>query len=98
MEEGRMGCVNVVTAVNSTGADHTKRRLVVLHKSCLNRRGLCTKKHVLREIERVLNVTGRMVSGSVESIEVIRRGKVRRAKLYYLRDRVGKATRVKEKI
>ena len=29
-------------------------------------------------------------------VKVIRRGKVRRAKLYYLRDRVGKATRIKE--
>ena len=33
----------------------------------------------------------------VEGIKVIRRGKVRRAKLYYLRDRVGKATRVKQR-
>jgi len=33
----------------------------------------------------------------IQSIEVTRRGKVRRAKLYYLRDRVGKATRIKEK-
>jgi large subunit ribosomal protein L19 len=33
----------------------------------------------------------------VQKFEVIRRGKVRRAKLYYLRDRVGKATRIKEK-
>ena len=33
----------------------------------------------------------------IQSIEVIRRGDVRRAKLYYLRDRVGKATRIKEK-
>ena len=33
----------------------------------------------------------------VQSIEVIRKGDVRRAKLYYLRDRVGKATRIKEK-
>ena len=32
----------------------------------------------------------------VENVEVIRRGKVRRAKLYYLRDRVGKAAKVKE--
>ncbi len=32
----------------------------------------------------------------VEKIEVIRRGKVRRAKLFYLRDRIGKATKVKE--
>ena len=33
----------------------------------------------------------------VEKIEVVRRGKVRRAKLLYLRDRVGKAAKVKEK-
>jgi large subunit ribosomal protein L19 len=33
----------------------------------------------------------------VREIEVIRRGAVRRAKLYYLRDRIGKATRIKEK-
>ena len=33
---------------------------------------------------------------SVEKVEVVRRGKVRRAKLYYLRNRVGKAAKVKE--
>ena len=32
----------------------------------------------------------------VESVEVVRQGRVRRSKLYYLRDRVGKAARVKE--
>ena len=37
-------------------------------------------------------------SPKVEKVEVVRSGKVRRAKLYYLRDRVGKATKVKEKI
>ena len=35
-------------------------------------------------------------SPSVDSVEVVRKGKVRRAKLYYLRDRVGKAAKVKE--
>ena len=34
----------------------------------------------------------------VDKVEVIRRGKVRRAKLYYLRDRVGKAAKVREKL
>jgi large subunit ribosomal protein L19 len=34
----------------------------------------------------------------VEKVDVIRSGKVRRAKLYYLRDRVGKAAKVKEQI
>ncbi|MCD8344333.1 MAG: 50S ribosomal protein L19 [Oscillospiraceae bacterium] len=37
-------------------------------------------------------------SPSIVSIETIRRGKVRRAKLYYLRDRVGKAAKVKERL
>ena len=35
-------------------------------------------------------------SPSVEKIELVRHGKVRRAKLYYLRDRVGKAAKIKE--
>ena len=34
----------------------------------------------------------------VDKVEVVRHGKVRRAKLYYLRDRVGKAAKVKEEI
>ena len=37
-------------------------------------------------------------SPRIDKIEVIRRGIVRRAKLYYLRDRVGKAAKVKEVI
>ncbi|MFA9399176.1 MAG: 50S ribosomal protein L19 [Clostridiaceae bacterium] len=35
---------------------------------------------------------------SIEKIEVVRHGKVRRAKLFYLRDRVGKAAKVKERL
>ena len=37
-------------------------------------------------------------SPRIESITVVRRGRVRRAKLYYIRDRVGKAAKVKELI
>ena len=37
-------------------------------------------------------------SPTVEKVEIVREGKVRRAKLYYLRDRVGKAAKVKSKI
>ena len=36
-------------------------------------------------------------SPNVASVEVVRKGRVRRGKLYYLRDRVGKAAKVKEK-
>ncbi len=45
-------------------------------------------------IERVFPVH----SPVVEKVEVVRSGKVRRAKLYYLRSRVGKAAKVKEAI
>ena len=45
-------------------------------------------------VERIFPVH----SPSVKDVKVVRRGKVRRAKLYYLRDRVGKAAKVKEKI
>ena len=37
-------------------------------------------------------------SPSIVSVDTVRRGKVRRAKLYYLRDRVGKAAKVKERL
>ena len=36
-------------------------------------------------------------SPTIVSVETVRRGKVRRAKLYYLRDKVGKAARIPEK-
>ena len=45
-------------------------------------------------VERVFPVH----SPNVASVELIRSGKVRRSKLYYLRDRVGKAAKVKQKI
>ena len=37
-------------------------------------------------------------SPRIAEIKVVRRGKVRRAKLYYLRDRMGKAAKIKEKV
>ena len=37
-------------------------------------------------------------SPNVKDVQVVRYGKVRRSKLYYLRDRVGKAAKVKEQI
>ncbi len=45
-------------------------------------------------VERTFPVNSPLIS----KIEVVRHGKVRRAKLYYLRDRVGKAAKVKERI
>jgi large subunit ribosomal protein L19 len=45
-------------------------------------------------VERVFQT----YSPAIASIEIKRRGDVRRAKLYYLRDRTGKAARIKEKV
>ncbi len=45
-------------------------------------------------VERVFPIH----SPNVDSVELIRSGKVRRSKLYYLRDRVGKAAKVKQKL
>ena len=45
-------------------------------------------------VERVFPIH----SPNVKDVIVIRRGRVRRSKLYYLRDRVGKAAKVKEQI
>lgn len=45
-------------------------------------------------VERILPVH----SPKISKIEVVRKGKVRRAKLYFLRERVGKAARIKEKL
>ena len=45
-------------------------------------------------VERVFPIH----SPNVDKVELVRNGKIRRAKLYYLRDRVGKAAKVKEQL
>ena len=45
-------------------------------------------------VERIFPVH----SPNIDKIEIVRKGDVRRAKLYYLRDRVGKSSKVKEKL
>lgn len=45
-------------------------------------------------VERIFPI----ISPNIESIQVIRKGKVRRARLFYLRGRQGKAARIKEKL
>ena len=45
-------------------------------------------------VERIFPI----LSPNIEKIEVVRRGKVRRARLFYLRGRQGKAARIKEKL
>ena len=69
---------------------------VVLKKTGEGARKMITVRKVFQGIgvERVFPVH----SPRVDSIKVLRKGDVKRAKLYYLRERTGKATRIKEKI
>lgn len=76
-----------------------KERIQVFRGTVIGRRGagisetFTVRRIVNNEgVERVFPVH----SPKISSVEVIRSGRVRRAKLYYLRDRVGKATRLKD--
>src|SRR5216117_833459 len=77
-----------------------KERLQAFEGVCLARRGSgVSESFTVRKIssgigvERIFPVHSPMIS----SIIVVRRGRVRRAKLYYLRHLTGKATRIREK-
>ena len=76
-----------------------KERIQLFRGTVIARRGsgigetFTVRRIVNREgVERIFPIH----SPKVASVEVIRGGKVRRAKLYYLRDRIGKATRLKD--
>lgn len=67
--------------------------VVIARKGSLNR-----SCFTVRKISHGVGVerTFLLHSPRVDRIEVVRRGRVRRAKLYYLRGKIGKATRIKE--
>ncbi len=68
-------------------------------RNCPEETGWRSKKtFTVRKISNGIGVekTWPVHSPNVEKVEVVRRGKVRRAKLNYLRDRVGKKAKVKE--
>lgn len=77
----------------------TKERIQVFQGTVIKRQnGGIRETFTVRRVSYGVGVekTWPLHSPRVEKVEVIRRGKVRRAKLYYLRDRVGKAAKVKE--
>ena len=83
-----------------TKQQKTRERLQAFEGVCIGRSGAgVNESFTVRKIsygegvERVFPV----YSPLVDSVEVIRRGKVRRAKLYYLRGRRGKAARIAER-
>ena len=86
--------------VNVKVVEGTRSRVQVYEGVVLGRRGGGLREtFTVRKISFGVGVerTFPLHSPVIESIEVSRRGKVRRAKLYYLRDRIGKKARIKEK-
>lgn len=68
--------------------------IIAIHGSGIRRAIVVRRVSFGIGVERVFPVH----SPKVDNIEIVRRGKVRRAKLYYLRNRVGKAAKIKENI
>ncbi|MEF9917464.1 MAG: 50S ribosomal protein L19 [Lachnospiraceae bacterium] len=76
-----------------------RERIQVFEGTVLKKQGGSTRAtFTVRKNSNGIGVekTWPLHSPNVERVEVIRRGKVRRAKLFYLRDRVGKKAKVKE--
>lgn len=77
-----------------------KERIQVFEGVCIAvKHGGIAETITLRKISNAVGVerTFPLHSPNVAKFEVTRRGKVRRAKLYYLRDKVGKDARIKER-
>ena len=68
--------------------------IIKMHGAGLNKTITVRKVFQGVGVERVFLIN----SPRIDKINVLRRGDVKRAKLYYLRERSGKATRIKEKI
>ena len=94
--------VSIVETVEvGRGKTEEKERIQVFNGTVIRRKGSGNREtFTVRRIVAGEGVerTFPLHSPKVRGIEVKRMGRVRRAKLYYLRDRTGKATRVKEKI
>jgi large subunit ribosomal protein L19 len=87
--------------VNVNVVEGTRKRVQAYEGVVIGKRnrGL-NSSFVVRKISSGEGVerTFQLYSPSIASIEVKRRGDVRRAKLYYLRDRSGKSARIREKL
>ncbi|AIG27642.1 50S ribosomal protein L19 [Brevibacillus sp. 7WMA2] len=77
----------------------TRERIQVFEGVVIRRRGTgVSETFTVRKISYNVGVerTFPLHTPKIDKLEVVRHGRVRRAKLYYLRDRVGKAARIKE--
>ena len=78
-----------------------RERIQVFEGTVIKRQGGSNREtFTVRKLSNGVGVekTWPLHSPNVEKIEVVRRGKVRRAKLNYLRSRIGKAAKVKERV
>ena len=77
-----------------------RERIQVFQGDVIRRHGESSREtFTVRKVSFAVGVerTFPVNSPKIEKIEVVRKGKVRRSKLYYLRDKVGKAAKIKEK-
>ncbi|MCD8316395.1 MAG: 50S ribosomal protein L19 [Eggerthellaceae bacterium] len=77
-----------------------RERIQIFQGDVIRRQGSSSKEtFTVRKVSFSIGVerTFPVHSPKIEKIEVVRHGDVRRAKLYYLRDKVGKAAKIKEK-
>ncbi|NPA40570.1 MAG: 50S ribosomal protein L19 [Thermodesulfobacteria bacterium] len=82
------------------GEDKEKERIQVFEGVVIRRRGSgVNATFTVRKVSFGVGVerTFPYHSPRIEKIEIVKRGKVRRARLYYLRERYGKAARIKER-
>ena len=85
--------------VHNRIVEGTRERIQVFEGTVLKKQGGSSREtFTVRKTSNGVGVekTWPLHSPNVEKVEVVRRGKVARAKLNYLRDRVGKAAKVKE--
>lgn len=85
--------------VNTRVIEGNKERIQAFEGVCIRRSGSgLGETFTVRKISYNVGVerTFPIHSPRIESIKLVRHGKVRRAKLYYLRERVGKATRIQQ--
>ena len=87
--------------VSAKVVEGSRERIQVFEGTVIKRQnGGAKETFTVRKFSNGVGVekTWPLHSPHVVKVEVIRRGKVRRAKLNYLRDRVGKAAKVKERV
>ncbi len=90
---------HVGDTVRVSAKEGSRERIQVFEGTVIKRQnGSSRETFTVRKNSNGIGVekTWPLHSPIVEKIEVVRRGKVRRAKLFYLRDRVGKKAKVKE--